>query len=71
LILLIIASKRLENPDKTTQSVLTRGIEVRVLPHLLLHFLPFFFVIEQNLAVAEVAALDAALGLVKHGLPAL
>ncbi len=44
---------------------LPRRIEIRILPHLLLHFLAFFFVIEHHLAVAEVAAFDATLGFVE------
>ena len=42
------------------------GIEIRILAHLPLHFLALFFVVEQNLAVAEVAALDLALGFVEE-----
>lgn len=50
---------------------LPRRVEIRVLPHLLLHFLPFLLVIEQDLAVAEMAALDAALGLAEQRLETL
>ena len=36
-------------------------IKIRVLAHLALHFLALFFVIEENFAVAEVAAFDFSL----------
>ena len=49
---------------------LARRIEIRILAHLPLHLLAFFFVVEQHLAVAEVAAFDFALGFVEQRLEA-
>ena len=49
---------------KSSQARLTGRIQIRILAHLPLHLLPLFFVIEQDLAVAEMAALDFALCLV-------
>src|SRR3954463_16799140 len=45
---------------------LTGRVEVRILAHLALHLLALFFVIEQNLSVAEMAALDLALGAIQE-----
>ena len=44
----------------------SRSIKIWVLPHLPLHFLPLFFVVEKYLAVAEVISLDFALGFVEQ-----
>ena len=48
----------------------SRRIQIRILAHLPLHFLPFLFVVEQHLAVVEVAAFDFALGFVEQRLEA-
>jgi hypothetical protein len=40
-------------------------VEIGILAHLALDFLPLLFVIEQNLAIAEVGSLDFALRSIK------
>ena len=45
-----------------------RRIEIRILPHLPLHLLPFLFVVQHHLAVAEVPPFDPALGFAEHRL---
>src|SRR5437763_5247821 len=44
------------------KSVLIRRIQIRILPHLALHLLALFFVIQKHEPIAQVASLDLALG---------
>ena len=55
-----------ESNAQTGAFRLAGRIQIRILAHLPLHFLALFFVIEQNLAVAEVAAFDFALRFVEE-----
>ena len=48
--------------DRAQQNRASTGrVEIRILAHLPLHFLAFFFVVEEDFAVTEVAAFDFAL----------
>src|SRR5689334_22664431 len=51
--------------DSAILQRLTGRIQIGILAHLALHFLALFFVIEQNLAIAEMAAFDLALRFVE------
>ena len=46
---------------KARRGVLIRSIEIRVLSHFALDFLPFFFVVQKNHSVAKMFAFDFAL----------
>ena len=49
--------RKLEDP------ALVRRIEIRILPHLPLHFLPLFLVVQEDHPIAEVLLLDFPLSL--------
>ena len=49
---------------------LTGRVEIGVLAHLALDFLPLFLVVEHHLAVAEVAAFDSLLRFAEEGVEA-
>jgi hypothetical protein len=50
-----------EVDSRSASMQLACRVEVRILAHRALHFLPLLFVVEEHLAVAEVAALDFSL----------
>ena len=49
------------------QSALTRRVQVWVLPHLPLHFLTFFIVMEHDLAITKVTPFDTPLCFLEEG----
>lgn len=47
------------------QTLLIRGIQIRILPHLALYFLALLLVVQQGLAIAKVLPFNALLCLVE------